>query len=96
MSQVLGVRVLTLVRTMLWIGVCDALFQFLPISRNFAEPLKRRGPQSTLCERDVSHLMPIARSLKTCDTRGIMWYDKTAHIRVTVYCDQPKAHLFVY
>ncbi len=37
---------------MLWIGVYDSVFQFLPISSNFAEPLKRSGatfhrPQST-------------------------------------------------
>ncbi len=31
---------------MLWIGVYDRVFQFLPISRNFAQPLKRSGPTS--------------------------------------------------
>uniref|UniRef100_A0A8C1J0B0 Transposase Tc1-like domain-containing protein n=1 Tax=Cyprinus carpio TaxID=7962 RepID=A0A8C1J0B0_CYPCA len=36
----------------LWIAVYDSVFQFLPISSNFAQPLKRRGltfqrPQST-------------------------------------------------
>ncbi len=49
---------------MLWIGVYDSLFQFLPISSNFAQPLKRSGPTfhrpqsttwSTLCEGDVLH-----------------------------------------
>ncbi len=44
---------------MLWIGVYDSVFQFLPISSNFAQPLKRSGPTfhrpqsttwSTLCE----------------------------------------------
>ncbi len=29
---------------MLWIGVYDSMFQFLPISNNFAQPLKRSGP----------------------------------------------------
>ncbi len=29
---------------MLWIGVYDSVFQFLPISSNFAQPLKRSGP----------------------------------------------------
>ncbi len=29
---------------MLWIGVYDSMFQFLPISSNFAQPLKRSGP----------------------------------------------------
>ncbi len=28
----------------LWIGVYDSVFQFLPISSNFAQPLKRSGP----------------------------------------------------
>ncbi len=37
---------------MLWIGVYDSVFQFLPITSNFAQPLKRSGltfhrPQST-------------------------------------------------
>ncbi len=49
---------------MLWIGVYDSVFQFLPISSNFAQPLKRSGPTfhrpqsttwSTLCEEDVLH-----------------------------------------
>ncbi len=29
---------------MLWIGVYDSVFQFLPISSNFTQPLKRSGP----------------------------------------------------
>ncbi len=49
---------------MLWIGVYDIVFQFLPISSNFAQPLKRSGSTfhrlqsttwSTLCEGDVLH-----------------------------------------
>ncbi len=49
---------------MLWIGVYDSVFQLLPISSNFAKPLKGSGstfhrPQSTtwstLCEGDVLH-----------------------------------------
>ncbi len=49
---------------MLWIGVYDSVFQFLLISSNFAQPLKRSGPTShrpqsttwsTLCEGDVLH-----------------------------------------
>ncbi len=47
---------------MLWIGVYDSVFQFLPTSSNFAQPLKRSGPTfhrpqsttwSTLCKGDV-------------------------------------------
>ncbi len=49
---------------MLWIGLYDSVFQFLPISSNFAQPLKRSEPTfnrpqsttwSTLCEGDVLH-----------------------------------------
>ncbi len=50
---------------MLWIGgIYDSMFQFLPISNNFTQPLKRSGPTfhrpqsttwSTLCEGDVLH-----------------------------------------
>ncbi len=49
---------------MLWIGVYNSVFQFLPISSNFTQPLRRSGstshrPQSTtwstLCEGDVLH-----------------------------------------
>ncbi len=49
---------------MLWIGVYDSVFQFLLISSNFTQPLKRSGPTfhrpqsttwSTLCEGDVLH-----------------------------------------
>ncbi len=49
---------------MLWIGVYDSVFQFLPISSNFAQPLKRSGATfhrphsttwSTLCKGDMLH-----------------------------------------
>ncbi len=49
---------------MLWISIYDSMFQFLPISSKFAQPLKRSGPTfhrpqsttwSTLCEVDVLH-----------------------------------------
>ncbi len=49
---------------MLWIGIFDSKFQFLPISTNFAQPLKWSGPTfhrpqsttwSTLCKGDVLH-----------------------------------------
>ncbi len=51
---------------MLWIGVYDSMFQFLPISSNFTQPLKRSGPTfhrpqsttwSTLCEGVALHCM---------------------------------------
>ncbi len=78
---------------MLWIGVYDSVFQFLPISSNFAEPLKRSGPtfhrpqlttSSTLCEEDVLHCV---RQMVEMDT------DPPGPFRVAFYCGQPKAHL---
>ncbi len=51
---------------MLWIIVYDSVFQFLPISSNFAQPLKKSGSTfhrprsttwSTLWEGDVLHCM---------------------------------------
>ncbi len=51
---------------MVWISVYDSVFQFLQISSNFAQPLRRSGPtfhrpQSTTwsasCEGDVLHCM---------------------------------------
>ncbi len=57
---------------MLWIGIYDSAFQFLPISSNFAQPLKRSGPTfhrpqsttwSTLCEGDVLHCVGQMESL---------------------------------
>ncbi len=51
---------------MSWIGVYDSVFQFLPISSKFTQPLKKSGPTfhgpqsttwSTLCEGDVLHCM---------------------------------------
>jgi hypothetical protein len=60
---------------MLWIDVYDSVFQFPPISGNFAQPLKRSGttfhrPQSTtrstLCEGDVSRC--IRQMVVTPDT----------------------------
>ncbi len=88
---------------MLWIGVYNSVFQFLPISSNFAQPLKRSGPTfhrpqsttwSTLCEGDVLHCV------RQMVVTGGDWfsdpppqYSKTAHFRVAFYCGQPKAHL---
>ncbi len=93
---------------MLWIGVYDSVFQFLPISSNFAQPLKRSGPTfhrpqsttwSTLCEGDVLHC--VRQMVVTPDTDWFSdppppdppQYSKTAHFRVAFYCGQPKAHL---
>ncbi len=91
---------------MLWIGVYDSMFQLLPISSNFAQPLKRSGPTfhrpqsttwSTLCEGDVLHC--VRQMVVTPDTDwfsdppGPPQYSKTAHFRVAFYCSQPKAHL---
>ncbi len=59
---------------MLWIGVYDSVVQSLPISSNFAQPLKRSGPTfrpqsttwSTLCEGDVLHC--VRQKVVTPDT----------------------------
>ncbi len=88
---------------MLWIGVYDSVFQFLPISSNFAQPLKRSGPTfhrpqsttwSTLCEGDVLHCVrQIVVTPHTDWFSDPPQYSKTAHFRVAFYCGQPKAHL---
>ncbi len=61
---------------MLWIGVYDSVFQFLAISSNFTQPLKRSGPTfhrpqsttwSTLCEGDVLHC--VRHMVATPDTK---------------------------
>ncbi len=83
----------------------DSMFQFLPISSNFAQPLKRSGPTShrpqsttwsTLCEGDVLHC--VRQMVVTPDTDWFSdppppKYSKTAHFRVAFYCGQHKAHL---
>ncbi len=89
---------------MLWIGVYDSVFQFLPISSTFTQPLKRSGPTfqrpqstswSTLSEGDVLHC--VKQIVVTPDTNWLSdpppQYSKTAHFRVAFYCGQPKAHL---
>ncbi len=87
---------------MLWISVYDSVFQFLPISSNFAQPLKRSGPTfhrpqpttwSTLCEGDVAPREANGGHTRYCLVFGPPQYSKTAHFRVAFYCGQPKAHL---
>ncbi len=89
---------------MLWISLYDSVFQFLPISSNFAQPLKRSGltfhrPQSTtwstLCEGDVLHC--VRQMVVTPDTDWFSdprtaQHSKTAHFRV-VFFVASKAHL---
>ncbi len=69
---------------MLRIGVYDSVFQFLPISSNFTQPLKRSGPTfhrpqsttwSTLCEGDVLHC--VRQMVVTPDTD---WFSDPPHI----------------
>ncbi len=85
---------------MLWIGVYGSLFQFLPISSNFTQPLKRSGP--TFHNQQPDQLYP---KEMCCTGWSKGWshqilngfwtpqYSKTAHFRVAFYCGQPKAHL---
>ncbi len=87
---------------MFWIGVYDSVFQFLPKSSNFAQPLKRSGPtfhrpQSTtwltLCEGDVLHCVRQMVVTPYWLVFGSSHYSKTAYFRVAFYRGQPKAHL---
>ncbi len=86
---------------MLWTGVYDSVFQFLPISSNFAQPLKRSGPTLNNQQHDQLYVKEM------CCTAGGKWwshqiltgfrtpsqYSKTAYFRVAFYCGQPRAHL---
>ncbi len=72
---------------MLWIGVYDSVFQFLPISSNFAQPLKRseatfHRPESstwsTLCEGDV--LPCVWQMVVTPDTDWFSAKTKVLHL----------------
>ncbi len=87
---------------MLWIGVYDSVFQFLPKSSNFTQPLKRSGPtfhrpQSTtwltLCGGDVLHCVRQMVVTPYWLVFGPSHYSKTAYFRVAFYRGQPKAHL---
>ena len=69
---------------MLWIGVYDSVFQFLPIPSNFPQPLKRSGPTfhrpqsttwSTPCEGDVLHCL---RQMVVTPDTDQMWYYKAS------------------
>ncbi len=73
---------------MLWIGVYDSVFQFLPTSSNFAQPLKRSWPSfhrpqsttwSTLCEGDALHCLR-QMVVMVSDPLGPPQYSKTAHL----------------
>ncbi len=86
--------------SMLWIGVYDSMFQFLAISSNFTQPLKRSGPTFHNQQPDQLYVKEMC-----CTAWGIWWphqilngfrtpqYSKTTHFRVAFYCGQPKAHL---
>ncbi len=72
----------------LWIGVYDSVFQFLPISSNFTQPLKRSGPTfhrpqsttwSTLCERDVLHC--VRQMVVTPDTD---WFSEYSTVKLHI------------
>ncbi len=55
--------------------------------------LIKQNPELQTATNLSGQMVPIARSLKTCDIYGIVLCDKTAHFRVAFYCGQPKAHL---
>ncbi len=62
---------------MLWISVYGSMFQFLPISSNFAQPLKRSRPtfHKSLCEGDVLHC--VRQIMVTPDTDQLRVVQKT-------------------
>ncbi len=94
---------------MLWISVYDSVFQFLPTSSSFAQPLKRSGPTLSLATNNnlINSMRRRCVALREANgghTRywlvfgqfyciGTPQYSKTAHFRVTFYCGQPEAHL---
>ncbi len=83
----------------LWIGVYDSVFQFLPISSNFTQPLKRSGP--TFHRPQSTTLHCVRQMVVTPDTDWFSepppppppQYSKTTNFRAAFYCGQPKAHL---
>ncbi len=72
---------------MLWIGIYDSKFQFLPISSNFAQPLKRIGPfhrlQSTTPKYSKTAHFRVAFYCQvkchTCDVDGLSQQRRSAH-----------------
>ncbi len=53
---------------MLWIGVYDSVFQFLPISSNFTQPLKRSGPTFTQAINLLNSMQ--RRCVALCEVNG--------------------------
>ncbi len=78
---------------MLWIGVYDSVFQFLPIASNFTQPLKRSGPTfqrpqsttwSTLCDEMlhcVRQMVVTPDSDWFSEPPRTLQYSKTAHLK---------------
>ena len=82
--------------------VYDSMFQFLPISSNFTQPLKRSGPTfhrpqsttwSTLCEGDVRQMEANGGHTRYWLVFWSPQYSKTAHFSVAFYCGQSETHL---
>ncbi len=88
---------------MLWIGVYDSVFQFLPISSKFAQPLKWTNiPQATINNliNSMRRWCVALHEVNGGHTRYWLVFappppppSKTAHFRVAFYCGQPKTHL---
>ncbi len=53
---------------MLWISVYDSVFQFLPITSNFTQPLKRSGPTFHNQQPDQLYAKEMC-----CTARGKLW-----------------------
>ncbi len=87
---------------MLWIGVYNSVFQFLPISCKCTQPLKRSRPTFHNLINSMQRICVALIETNGGHTRywlvfgpppGPAQYSKTAHFRVSFFCGQPKAHL---
>ncbi len=79
---------------MLWIGVYDNVFQFLPTSSNFTQPTFHR-PQSTtlstLCEGDVLHY--VRQMVVTPDTD---WFSDPVLFMLKINMKWPISEHYIY
>ncbi len=78
---------------MLLIGLYESVFQFLPISSSFAQPLKRSGPTSHRPQSTTWSTLWEGVALSEAND-GHTRYPPPPHtVKLAFYCGQPKAHL---
>ncbi len=75
-----------------WPVGCTAKISETPLKTAYGREMNIQFTATALVDIPAV-IMPITRSLKTCNICGIVLCDKTAHFRVAFYCGQPKAHL---